>query len=125
MMPIEARGKQAGLSLLGWLLVVLAIGSVATLGIRLIPHYIEYRAIISVVKALPAERVHSMAVSEIRENLQRRFTVNNIHDRAVRDVIQIERARGGTVLTVSYQVQEPLFGNVDLLISFHEIFEYR
>ncbi len=117
--------RQRGLSLVGWLLIILVVGSVATLGIRLVPHYLEHRALVGIVNALPADQVHRMSQGEIREALQRRFTVNNIRDRNPGDVIRIERSRERTALVLEYEIREHLVGNIDLVISFHEQVDFQ
>ena len=47
----SSTSKQRGASFLGWLLIVVAVGSAAVLGLRLVPHYIDYQTIVSVVDA--------------------------------------------------------------------------
>ncbi len=118
------KSKQRGASFLAWLLVVAAVAGAAVLGLRLIPHYIDYRTILSVVDALPQDRVHTMSKAEIREALHKRFLINNIRDLKVRDVIEIDRKREATILLLSYEVREDLIFNIDLVISFDQRLEY-
>jgi Tfp pilus assembly protein PilE len=116
---------QRGLSLIGWLLVVMIIGAVATLAVRLIPHYIEHRTLVSIVNALPADRVHRMPLLEIQDSLERRFVVNNVLDRRVGDVISVNRRRDQTSLLLAYEVREPLMFNIDVVISFNRQFDFH
>jgi predicted lipid carrier protein YhbT len=120
----RAKSKQRGASFLGWLVIVAAIAGVAVLGLRLIPHYIDYRTILSVVDALPADKVHTMSKAEIREALKKRFLINNIRDLKVREVIEIDRKRAVTLLVLNYEVREHLAFNVDLVIFFDRRIEY-
>ena len=120
----SSKSKQRGASFLGWVLVVAAVAGVAVLGLRLIPHYIDYQTIISVVDALPADRVHSMSKAEIREALKKRFLINNIRDLKVREIIEIDRKRETTFLVLSYEVRENLVFNIDLILSFDRRIEY-
>ncbi|NJN52901.1 MAG: hypothetical protein HC809_15225 [Gammaproteobacteria bacterium] len=46
------RRYQGGMSILGWLAVVLAIGGSAMLVVRLAPHYIDFETLVTVVEAL-------------------------------------------------------------------------
>jgi Tfp pilus assembly protein PilE len=116
---------QRGLTLIGWMVVILLIGAAATLAVRIIPHYIEHRTLVSIVNALPAERVHRMPLAEINDALERRFVVNNIRDRRVRDVITVDRRRDSTSLLLTYEVREGLLYNVDVVINFDRQFEFR
>jgi Tfp pilus assembly protein PilE len=119
------RRTQHGLTLIGWLVIILVIGIIATLAVRLVPHYVENRTLVSIVNALPDDRVHRMPLPEINDALERRFVVNNIRDKRVRDIVTIDRRRDATALLLSYEVRERLFLNVDLVISFHREFEYH
>jgi Tfp pilus assembly protein PilE len=122
---MNQRTAQHGLTLIGWLVIVLVIGVTATLAVRLLPHYIENRTLVSIVNALPAERVHAMPLAEIQDALERRFVVNNIRDKRVADVIKVDRRRDGTALMLAYEVREPLVMNVDLVLRFDRQFEFQ
>jgi Tfp pilus assembly protein PilE len=122
---MNVASRQRGLTLIGWLLVIVVIGTAATLAVRLIPHYIEHRTLVSIVHALPSDGVHRMPMPELQDALERRFTVNSIYDKRVRDVITVERRRDGTDVVLAYEVREPLVANVDLIITFNRTFEFR
>ncbi len=124
-MTRAGRRRQTGLTLVGWLMVILVIGSAATLAVRLIPHYVEYRSSVGSINGLPKDRVHTMSVGEIREALERRFTVNSINDKSVRDVITIDRRRDGTSLLLVYEEREPLIFNVGLILYFDDRFDFE
>jgi hypothetical protein len=119
------RSRQLGVSLLGWVVIIALIGSIATLAIRIAPHYADFYAIESIVEALPANQVHTMDKAAIRENLLKRFLINNIRDLNVRDVIQIERKRETTELIVHYERREHLFYNLDLVLTFNRRYEFK
>jgi hypothetical protein len=51
--------------------------------------------------------------------------INNLRDFKIRDIIEIERSRDGTVLKLSYERREHLFLNIDVVIKFNDRFEYR
>jgi len=115
---------QSGFSVLAALLVVALIGAVGTLSVRLIPHYIDYRTILSVIEELPQDRVHDMSSLEIRESLGKRFKINNIRDLDLAKILKIERKRDGTSLILDYERREPLVYNVDLVLHFAKQFHY-
>ena len=106
------------------LLLVALIGGVGTLAVRLIPHYIDYATIVSLVEELPADQVHQMAFSDIRTSLKKRFLINNIRDLDPAKILKIERKRDGTSLVLDYERREPLVYNVDLILAFHREFHY-
>lgn len=119
------KSRQRGASFLGWLLIIAAVAGAAVLALRILPHYIDYRTIVAVVEALPADRVHTMSKAEIREALNKRFLINNIRDLTARDIVTIDRKREATYLAVGYEVREDLIFNIDLIITFDRKFEYH
>ena len=123
-MEIERMKRQAGISIVAVLLLVALVGAVGTLSVRLIPHYIDYGTIISLVEELPPDAVHKMGATEIRTSLQKRFLINNIRDLDPAQILKIDRKRDGTTLILDYERREPLVYNVDLILVFHREFHY-
>ena len=119
------RTKQRGASFLGWVLVAALVSVVALLAFRLVPPYVDYRTIVTLIEALPTEQVHTMSKVEIRDALQKRFLINNIRDFKVADVLEVEKRRDGTVLKLKYEVREPLAYNVSVVIAFERNFNYQ
>ena len=118
------QSKQRGASFFGWVVIALLVSVVGLLAARLVPAYIDYQTIISLIEALPRDQVHTMPKSEIRESLQKRFLINNIRDLKVADIITIEHKREGTSLLLHYEVREPLFYNISVVVTFDRTFNY-
>ena len=119
--PVRSRG----LSSVGWLVALVVLVSVITLVLKLGPHYIDFYTMKSVIEGLPAAEVHRMSRADIDETLTKRFKVNNLRDFRIRDIIDIERARDVTALTVEYERREHLLLNLDVVITFDKRYEYR
>ena len=118
------QSKQRGASFFGWVVIALLVSVVGLLAARLIPPFIDYRTIVSLIEALPRDKVHTMPKSAIREALQKRFLINNIRDLKVGDIITIEHKREGTSLLLHYEVREPLFYNISVVVTFDRTFNY-
>jgi Domain of unknown function (DUF4845) len=116
--------KQRGASFLGWIMIALLVSVAGLLAARVVPPYVDYRTIVSLIEALPRDQVHTMTKGEIRESLQKRFLINNIRDLKVADIITIEHKREGTSLVLHYEVREPLAYNVSVVIAFDRTFNY-
>ncbi|MEQ8483381.1 MAG: DUF4845 domain-containing protein [Pseudomonadales bacterium] len=119
------RRAQRGLSMIGILALLIVVASTITVTLKLLPHYIDYRTMQSVLGGLPASDVHSMARPAVFELIDKRFMINNLRDFKIRDIIEVERSRDGTVLKLSYERREHLFLNIDVVIKFNDRFEYR
>jgi len=118
-------GRQSGMSLVGWLLTIALVGGGATLALRLIPHYIDYHTLQSIVEALPVGDVHRMKKSQIRDQLAKRFKINNIRNLDVREILIIERMKTESTLTLDYEVRENIVANVDIVLSFNKSYTFK
>jgi len=116
---------QTGASLISVVCVLLVVASVVSLTLKLGPHYIDFRTIQSVINQLPPNEVNTMPRAAVFEAIEKRFPLNNLYDFKVRDIIQYERDRDATVLTVAYEKRENLFMNVDVVIKFDQKYEFR
>jgi hypothetical protein len=112
------------MAMIQWLILILIVGGMATMAVRTVPHYIDFYTMVSVVEALPKNRVHVMSKQKIRESLKKRFKINNIREFDLTKIVAIERKRGATALTLEYEIREHLFYNVDVVLSFNKRFDY-
>lgn len=117
--------QQEGAVSLGIIIIIAAVGGFLWLSLRLIPHYIDFETVKSVMEDLPGPQVHEMDKSAIRESLEKRFKINNLRTFKVRDVVKIERTSKSTVVNVAYEVREPLMFNIDVVLSFQDEYIYQ
>ena len=119
-MRVSFPHTQIGMGKWGWLLFVIAAVFIGSTALRLGPHYLDFQVIQSVVERLPASQVHGeMTRGEIREHFQKQFRVENFSFK-VKDIVKIERTKDETIVDVNYEVREPLFYNIDVVLSFSE-----
>jgi hypothetical protein len=123
---VRSRNSQVGLSFFGWFLVLIAIGTVASVVVRLTPHYLEFRTIATVVEGLARDQdITKMSKSRIVQALRKRLEINSIRGFDYRNHLKLTRKREMTVITVAYEVREHLFGNVDVVLNFERSFERK
>jgi hypothetical protein len=122
-LSVSAR-RQRGVSALGGLLVLVLVVGAITLTLKLAPHYIDFYTMQSVIEGLPAGEMRTMPRGTLNDTLEKRFKINNLRSFDIRDIINLDRSREGTVLEVSYERREHLFFNIDVVISFHKRYEY-
>lgn len=112
------RKEQQGISLSGLLIWSAVVVMFALLGMKLIPSYIEYAAIKRVLAVIASDpSLQNAPPGEIRQSFDKRAVIDEItavNSRA----IEISKAGGQTVLSVSYSVKTPLFANISLYIDF-------
>lgn len=112
--------KQQGATLLGMAIVAGGIIFIAIIGMKMAPAYIEYMSVKKVLKAMSNDpNLNSMSTKEIRQSFEKRKSIDDISS-VTKDDININKNEAGeTVVSVDYQVQKPLMGNVTALLDFH------
>ncbi len=117
------RSKQRGMTGLGWLTVLALIGFFSLLILKLAPIYLDHYSVASTIKSLEDEPlVTRKSPGEIRKLLKKRLKINYVSD-LPKDAIKIKKTPGMLKVNVDYQVEEQLFGNIALLVSFEEHIE--
>ncbi len=111
---------QRGMGKWGWLFVTAFSIMAFTTALKVGPHYIDFEIVKSTLERLPAD-VHSnkMSRDSIREHFDKQFRIETITFKA-RDIVEIERDRERTSISVNYEVREPLFYNADVVLVFSE-----
>ena len=111
-----SRGRQRGLSLIGFLFVAAVVLIGALLAFRVIPAYIEWY---TVQKALDnaMRDTTEPTLANIRRSMERKLNADYVDAVYAKDV---EVTRNGNTITasVSWQKKLPLVANVSLLLDF-------
>lgn len=109
-----------GMTLIGFIFVLILVLFFAYLGIKLVPIYLNHYSVVSEMKAVAAEPGSAnLPPQTVRRNLMTRLDVSYVsHVRP--ENIRVERGQG-TNLVVAYQVEEHLIGNIDAVVRFERI----
>lgn len=109
-----------GMTLIGFIFVLILVVFAAYLGIKLVPIYLNHFSVVSEMRAIASEPgAANLPPQTIRRNLQNRFEISMVRHVRAED-IRVERGQG-TNLVVAYRVEQHLIGNIDALISFERI----
>ncbi len=112
------KQTQQGLTLIGFVLILMVVGIFAFLGMKLFPAYSENYGVKQALKAVQLEPGSgSYTTDKIRDAIQRKFDVGYIA-RVKQDNIKIKKIGGATNVTVKYEVREPLLYNLDYVAKF-------
>ena len=109
-------GAESGVSLSGLIVVLIVLGALALVAIKVIPAFIEYKAVKNSIVKAKAE-AGTGTVREIRQAFDKNAGVNDVSAIAGRDLV-ITRDGGDTEISFSYEKKVPLAGNVSLLLDF-------
>lgn len=113
-MQVKGLKQQAGISLVGLIVVLAILGFIGVLAMKIVPTYSEYRAIsAAIVKAKSA----GDTAKAIQDSFNRSAEVNYISSISGRDLI-ITRENGENEVSFEYDKKIPLFGPASLLLEY-------
>jgi hypothetical protein len=112
------RRKQAGVTFIGWVVLLIPMALLVYVAIRLIPIYLNHMKVVSTVEQVAAEtRIDGMNPVAVRMAIERRFDIESIMDPTMENV-RVARDGDGWIIEVGYERVAPMFGGVDLLVTF-------
>jgi hypothetical protein len=111
--------KQKGMTFLGLLIVAIIALSLLLAGIKIVPNYLEFFSVKKTLASVSHQpNLNSMTNAEIIESFDKSANVNYITVINGRDLIISANASGGKVISVQYEVVEPLAFNLSALMDF-------
>jgi hypothetical protein len=117
---MTALTRQQGMSLIGFIFVLILALFIVFVGIKLVPIYLNHFSVVNEMKAV-AEQPGSanLPPNTLRRNLVSRFEVSYV-DHVRPEHITIERTSPPR-LVVEYEVEEHLIGNIDVIVRFSRV----
>jgi hypothetical protein len=114
------RCRQQGLTLIGFIVVLVVLGCAAYIAMRLIPVYTEYYSVVNSLKGVAQEPgAETMDPAAIHNLIGRRFNISYVESIDSKDV-KIIHDDNGMRLVVNYEVRKPVVYNVDLIAHFEK-----
>ncbi len=111
--------RQQGMTAIGFLLMFILIGFFSLLTLKLFPIYMDHFKILSTLEALKHESgIAEKSPHEIMNMLQKRWDINYIDRIKADKSVFFERHPGYMKIQVAYEVEEPVLGNVSVLVKF-------
>ena len=114
----RSLAAQRGMSYWGWLFVIAVFGFGLTIVSKLGPAYVDAHFVEEGLQTLSKQSgVRDMSNSEIKRELDRFFTINNVRGEPAK-AVKIIRGADGTLVSINYELRQPLFHNVDVVMKF-------
>lgn len=105
---------------------ILIFGGMISLGAKVVPVYMDHNTMSTILDKMADEPgMGSRGDGGIREEMRKRFKLNNIRDFDLGEHVSIERYGRGTDVMLDYEVRIPLVSNLDLIASFNKKVELR
>lgn len=113
------KSKQAGITLIGFLVVLAVVAFFGYMAMKLVPAYTEYMGVAKAMTQVSTEGVEGKTLDEIRRDLIRKLDFQYVDDTVHPEDITIDR-NNGTQLHVAYDKQVPFIYNIDFLLHFEK-----
>ena len=115
-MPLIARQK--GMTLLSIMVIIVFFAFVTITIVKIVPIYLDSYTVADVVSSLKDERgLGDKSNKEIADLILKRLKLNQVSS-VTKDDIYIEKAKNTVLIDVEYEARKPMYGNLDVIISF-------
>ncbi len=112
---------QKGLSMAGWIFLIMILGSVITLGTKLTPLYWDHNTMSKILdKMVPERGMVALRDTKLRALIKKRFKLNNIRKFDLKNNMTIKRPENRVIIDLNYEVRLPLVYNVDIIATFEK-----
>ena len=113
------KAKQSGITLIGFLVVLMVVGFFGFMAMKLVPSYIEFMGVKKAMSEVSTEPLGGRSLNDIRRDLMRKMDFQYVDDAVVSPKdITITRQSGASTLHVDYDKQIPFIANIDFLLHF-------
>jgi uncharacterized protein DUF4845 len=111
--------KQRGVTMIGWIFLLVPVALVVYAGIRVGPEYLNYYKVVSALEKTKTNLKNDETLSavSIRQTIEKEFDVGYI-DRPKVSEIGVTKGENGWEMSADYESTVPMFGNLYLLMAF-------
>ncbi|EIL88291.1 MAG: DUF4845 domain-containing protein [Rhodanobacter sp.] len=115
------KSKQAGITLIGFLIVLIVVGFFGYMAMKLVPAYSEYMGVVKAMNQEATNGVDGKTLDSIRRDLSYKFSMQYVDDGTITPSdITITHVNGGNQLNIAYDKQMPFIYNIDFLVHFEK-----
>ena len=115
---LRSLAAQKGMSYWGWLFIIAVFGFCLTVVSKMGPAYIDAHYVEEgLVSLAEKDNIREMSNTEIKRELDRFFTINNVRGQPTQ-AVKIIRGADSTLVSINYELRQPLFQNVDVVMKF-------
>lgn len=114
------KSKQAGITLIGFLFVLIIVGFFGYMAMKLLPAYSEFMGVSKAMTQISTNGVDGKSLDDIRRDMMFKMGFQYVDDSTIKPKdITIDRTNG-TKLHVAYDKQVPFMYNIDFLLHFQK-----
>jgi len=114
------KSKQKGITLVGFLVMLMVVGFFAFMAMKLVPAYTEYMGVTKAMEQMVTTSA-GKAPEQVRADLIRKLDFQYVSDDTITPQdITITRSGNAAQLSVSYDKRIPFMYNIDFLVHFEK-----
>lgn len=118
------KGKQQGITLLGFLMGLIVVGFFAFIAMRLFPVYSEYMSVKSDMQQIADQPGSAgMGLREVQSALEKRFYISYVENVNLKEHVKLTKVGNVNQLTIAYEVRKPMMYNLDFVAKFDHTVE--
>lgn len=111
--------KQSGMTFIGLVLVIAAVVFLATIGMKVVPAYIEFSGVKKAIQRIASDgNFNAMSKKEIANAFDKAASASYISVIKGSDLV-VEKSESGNVVKAEYQVTLPIVANASVLLDFN------
>lgn len=115
---MQLKNKQKGLTGISIMAILVVIAFIAIIFFKIMPVYLDSFIVGDIVSSLKEERgLGEKSNRDITTMILKRLDVNAVSD-VTAEHIFIEKLKNDVYVDVEYEVRKPMFGNLDVVVSF-------
>lgn len=118
---VLGKNKFEGATAAGWMVIIAVILFFFYLAIKLVPPFLEFGNVKSTMESTSLLNTKQMAPPKIEEKFATKIGFARLEKLITKDTYKVKQTKEGKVLSVNYNKEVKMFGNVYALIKFsHE-----
>jgi len=111
--------KQSGITLIGFLVVLMVLAFFGFMAMKLVPAYAEFMGVNKAMSQIASAGVEGKTLDDIRRDLMFKLGFQYVDDSTIKPKdITITRTNNAAQLNVSYEKRVPFIYNIDFLLHF-------
>lgn len=114
------KSKQTGITLIGFLVVLIVVAFFGYMAMKLVPAYTEFMGVTKAMNQLASED-GPKSVTQVRNDLMKKLDFQYVSDDTITPQdITIKRTGNASSLNISYDKRIPFMYNIDFLLHFEK-----
>lgn len=114
------KSKQTGITLIGFLVVLMVVAFFGYMAMKLVPAYTEFMGVTKAMNQLASEG-GPKSVTQVRNDLMKKLDFQYVSDDTISPQdITIKRSGNASSLNISYDKRIPFMYNIDFLLHFEK-----